>query len=409
MYIQKLRKVLQLIGEALEQISSGDLDKAVSTLRRAENHDPSFYLVHSLSGEIQSLRKDEKNAYISYTIAQKIADSLGIEFNLSAAQAGELFLADIGYEEYGKLLKRENLPDNLRQIAQSKIDAYVKSSLENAERILGAAATWFNMHMKPIRELGFEPAGKDVLDIGGSVIPTNCLLYLCCGARVKTIDKFRSPQSIGILGPKSQMMCYEYILDKMHDGRVCGELAGCLARMTPEEVVRIENMSVVFATPNLEFHYGVDSAHTPFDDCSFDLITSSVTLEHVGDPDGDPMDTVREIARLLRPGGLTAHLIGVNDHREPDEKPYDFLRFSEEEWKNFQCPHNQRANRWRMSRWRDAFRAAGLDEIMLSRNLLKTYPPPTDELIDSFHPDFRYLDREDLETLDFFILLRKPF
>lgn len=99
----------------------------------------------------------------------------------------------------------------------------------------------------------------------------------------------------------------------------------------------------------------------------------------------------------------------MNEYRtEEVEDPREFLKYSEEEWRTMNVECNKRANRWRLSRFRDAFRDAGLEEASLERNYFYKYPPLTQELVDSFHPDFKKLDRIDLETVDCIIVNRKP-
>lgn len=60
----------------------------------------------------------------------------------------------------------------------------------------------------------------------------------------------------------------------------------------------------------------------PFDDQSFDTIVSTQVIEHVT----DPQQMLREIARVLRPGGIV--LITAPFAWPLHEKPHDFQRFT---------------------------------------------------------------------------------
>ncbi len=408
MDIKPLKKSLEIVLKAIELLEHGSHDEALLCLTRAGNIYPQMSLPHRIKGDIYNMSGLASEAYNEFHIVRALAELEALEMTLSAALILENFAPDKAYREYKNVLSRENITPGIKEQVVVRMKPYEKQAEEHAEKILGDAARWFNMHISALREHGFSLEGKAVLEIGASIIPTTCLLYIACGARTITIDKFRSPDSTSILGPEFQLLCYQFIMEKMHDGLISPELSNLYHRLEPGDIVEGHDEGIRFVTPDLEFHFGVDSADIPFPDGSFDLISSRATLEHVGDPEGNPMDTVREIARLLRPGGWSAHTIGLQDHRDIRNRPYDFLQFSQKEWKDFECEQNARANRWRSSHWLSAFRDAGLIEVHKLRNYRAPYPPLTDELIASFHPDFINLDREDLETLDFFILHRKP-
>ncbi|HEY4482970.1 MAG TPA: class I SAM-dependent methyltransferase [Candidatus Paceibacterota bacterium] len=76
------------------------------------------------------------------------------------------------------------------------------------------------------------------------------------------------------------------------------------------------------AGPNVDVVSSV--LHTPFADSSFDTIVSTQVLEHVDDPE----QMVREIARLLKPGGyvLVSAPFLVPYHADPN----DYFRYTQE-------------------------------------------------------------------------------
>ena len=56
--------------------------------------------------------------------------------------------------------------------------------------------------------------------------------------------------------------------------------------------------------PTYTFVLGKAPVALPFDDASFDAVASVGVLEHVREPGGTEAESLREIARILRPGGV---------------------------------------------------------------------------------------------------------
>lgn len=70
-----------------------------------------------------------------------------------------------------------------------------------------------------------------------------------------------------------------------------------------------------------------DITHTGFDDASFDTIISTQVFEHIP----APWEAVREIRRLLRPGGMA--IVSAPFINPYHADPYDFYRYSTEGFK----------------------------------------------------------------------------
>jgi hypothetical protein len=69
----------------------------------------------------------------------------------------------------------------------------------------------------------------------------------------------------------------------------------------------------------------VDVRALPYPDGSFDAVVSDQVLEHVAAP---PSHTVRELSRVVRPGGLIVHTTCFVNPRH--DAPSDYWRFSPE-------------------------------------------------------------------------------
>ncbi len=145
---------------------------------------------------------------------------------------------------------------------------------------------------------------------------------------------------------------------------------------------------------------------TGFDNESLDFLFSHATFEHVR----DPLKCIKEINRILKPGGLTAHCIDLRDHRNFD-RPLTFLRESDDSWTKIMedyCRYDGSGfmNRWRACEFKAAFEKEGFDilefnaEMRANDDMLEAEMPFLDK-------KFKELSKEDLATTTLFIVARK--
>lgn len=84
----------------------------------------------------------------------------------------------------------------------------------------------------------------------------------------------------------------------------------------------------------IDYRAPLDARATGFPAGSFDLITSTFTLEHI--PGEDIAQIMRECARLLAPGGIVSCSVDMQDHYSFDDpriSAYNFLRYGERRWR----------------------------------------------------------------------------
>jgi SAM-dependent methyltransferase len=111
----------------------------------------------------------------------------------------------------------------------------------------------------------------------------------------------------------------------------------------------------VWNSQRLQYLTPVFAEKIPIDDASFDYIFSNASFEHFENPDV----VIREVYRLLKPGGFTVHQIDLRDHID-FEKPLEFLKVSESDYE-FTSPYG--TNRWRRSDFETVFREAGFRKV----------------------------------------------
>jgi hypothetical protein len=104
-----------------------------------------------------------------------------------------------------------------------------------------------------------------------------------------------------------------------------------------------------------------DARNTSLPAASIDLFTSNNTFEHI--PPDVLLDILLEMRRLAAPAAVFSHFVDLSDHYshfDSSLSPYNFLRYSEPQWRLL----NNRLvfqNRLRVSDYRRLFSAAGLE------------------------------------------------
>lgn len=99
--------------------------------------------------------------------------------------------------------------------------------------------------------------------------------------------------SVGRAGRALDLGCGEGDVDRMLAGR-CDELVSCDLNADDVAHARAVNHDLPNVTYLVE-----DAQATTFDDASFDLVVCLEVIEHVG----EPSHLLREVGRVLRPGG----------------------------------------------------------------------------------------------------------
>jgi len=123
---------------------------------------------------------------------------------------------------------------------------------------------------------------------------------------------------------------------------------------------------------------------------------SFAVLEHVRNPEV----AVREIARVLRPGGIALQTIVTRDHRAfsavDGYHPFSYRTYSHQEWEAL-AGRKFFQNRLLPGQWRELFRARGLEpcryEVLEQQHL-------SAEMLASFHADFSQFGASELGQLD---------
>jgi SAM-dependent methyltransferase len=137
---------------------------------------------------------------------------------------------------------------------------------------------------------------------------------------------------------------------------------------------------------------------------TFDMVFSVDVLEHVNR--SLLGNTIGDIYRVMKPGGLSLHQIGIDDHvthYAPGMPSKNYLRFSDAKWRLLYENRLQYFNRLQVTDFLEAFQICGFDFLSLERaedrDLLSVLTP---------HRQFQHYSREDLGTTRAYMIHGKP-
>lgn len=220
-----------------------------------------------------------------------------------------------GHNEVNALLQRHVTKSSAvtRRFVLSKLAGVCAHHFEHYERFAGK---W---------ELG-----PEVLELGTGRVPIVPIgLFLAGASGVRTLDIEE------LLDQQGFEQSVELVLAAERDGSLRKECPF----VRPERVARLGEAFAEEASPHetlasLGIRYEIrDTSASGLEGESVDLVVSNNTLEHV--PVADLRSMMTELHRLLRPGGVMSHHVGIRDHfRRVDRSitNFNYLRFSPAAW-----------------------------------------------------------------------------
>jgi len=146
----------------------------------------------------------------------------------------------------------------------------------------------------------------------------------------------------------------------------------------------------------------VDARKSPFAASSFDVVSSTVTLEHI--PPDDIYAIFEDCRRILRPGGLMSSIIDYTDHYSYGDSrlgPLNYLRYASKAWRRWNPPLFYQ-NRLRHSDYVGMARRAGFELVAEQLESVVDVPAPTD-----VHGEFARYEKADLFATGSTVLMRK--
>ena len=254
-------------------------------------------------------------------------------------------------------------------------------------------------HLGTLKDLNIVEIGP-----GNSMIPAT--LYVSAGAKhVYCVESYQHP---GIRDALQYRTAFD--LAKLD--------ADYFVRDADEIIVKEEGGRATLNRDYITF-LKRESFDTGLPDASVDYVFSMATIEHLN----DPLQSIAEWKRIMKPGGISAHIAALVDHRD-FSKPYEYLKLEPAAWRaQFgpgRAPLHEYVNQWRPIDFRRAFEQAGFEILEYSGEIKSAY---NREQIRALYPNQSMTDadweqiapsvregktRDEVSQLFITIVVRKP-
>jgi SAM-dependent methyltransferase len=180
-----------------------------------------------------------------------------------------------------------------------------------------------------LQELGLSASGTDFLEIGTGWYLTLPVCFYLAGARsCRTFDLHRH-MNWGMTARMLRRLEVHLPAIAAASGKDAATVAA-----TYQQLLNCHNLDELLAQMNTTYSAPADARHTGLPERSVDIAFSNSVLEHV--PPDVIADLMREIKRVLRPGGFGMHGANCGDHYAYFDKNItmlNYLKYSHDEWK----------------------------------------------------------------------------
>ena len=167
-----------------------------------------------------------------------------------------------------------------------------------------------------------------------------------------------------------------------------------------DSVLAVKNFTELYSLLQMQYIIEKDGSLAGFADNAFDCVYSFHVMEHVKTYE----TSVREFYRILKPGGISIHQIGIDDHHthyDKNQSMKKYMEIPEFAWKLFFENEVQYINRVQMSDWIKLFDNNGFE-------LLEKIPETHEVWPIKLQPRYQHYSKEDINCTILTIVHRKP-
>lgn len=268
------------------------------------------------------------------------------------------------------------------------------------DELLRKHAPNFLRHCAGLRRQGFGiSADKTFLEIGtGWDVNVAYLARLTGFGTVITVDAFRHLQT------KQIEACVKLF------PRLTQELAATFAVDEAELTLKLAEAAKIAgedfcAWADIKYVAPISRDYREIESASCDVVYTTAVFEHIYVE--DVIETLRQIRRILKPGGLTTHVIDLKDHFAYFQPglPYNhFLKFDDTQWMSWAGNPMSFTNRLLASDWEKLFRDSELEIVQFEEIVERDLPRIDNKLLS---PQFRSRSERDLTIGELHVIARR--
>jgi SAM-dependent methyltransferase len=243
----------------------------------------------------------------------------------------------------------------------------------------------------PIAERFGGLSNRQIVEIGTGWVPVLPITLALMGAQCRTFDVVRhlgKERTISTLAEVSKHIEVSGARERRRDSFEAVEV---------EEI--LEEVGAHYKAP-------VDTTRLPVKSNSQHATVSRLVLQHI--PPQILPHVLKELYRILKPGGLSIHRVNLHDEYaqvDPRVTLVNFLAYPSWFWDNFGNNPIKYVNRARYPYYLDLFGDSGFRVLSLSKKLDKRSFDALSTM--KIAKEFRHYSKEELATIGFTVILEK--
>jgi len=239
-----------------------------------------------------------------------------------------------------KLLLKKSINVVFKSVFGVSYSTYKAAATNRSFDSMSAVLLWMVQGVKK-KYPEFVLNNKVVAEIGSGQFLAHPLgLKLLGSDQIVTFDLYKQYNQKAAKISYLQQVMAKKIFSSYVDSSIYNEMMEKI-KDTGLDLHRLDRLGVVYKAPFDLNNYEQSNF--------FDFITSYTVLEHV--PPSDITSLLEKSIKMLKPGGHFCHFIDMEDHKDAENKPFEFLKC--ERWEVNDC--FSRGNRLRKNDWEQIF------------------------------------------------------